>query len=371
MFNTTGSHKLITNIPRLESRFDFYRWIGALKNHIRADLWPYFDPDSDQVYQEPEPPKYSSVKRDATGTGNFNTFELQLWLEFQILHDRRLERYQRYLEERTTLTRLIWASVPNHRIPAPVNEEQDSPRWVLQKLQYSMKPDEFEMDVNMSETYHDFVDTKYSEWPVGGPKNWLEEWVQIVEDCGQWYKPAMDRWQEDFIEVWRDVPDAQKLCSKFSQDFKSGNSRRWNPVRAEQHLLEAWEKSKRKPSVKDDSHDSGVGDDRSEEVGEVRETTLNQSNSCTINPSRKRSISDFDRDQPTPKRLNINPIHPSPCRACGLFSHVVEDCVLVIGSNPRGLRISPKTYSVFERQMRDPKFASWVENYRRSRALRG
>lgn len=367
MFSTRDTNKT-TRIPQLDTRFDFYRWFRALKNHVRADLWTYFDPDSNRVYEEPEPPKCSSVKKGAIGIEDFDTSELKLWLEFQILYDRQLERYQRYLEERTTLTRLIWASVPNYRIPAPVKEEQDTPRWILQKLQCSMKPDEFEMDVHMSETYYDFIDTKHSEWPDGGPKKWLEEWLGIIEDCRMWSKFAVDRWHTDFISIWRDVPDAQKLCSQISHDFTSGDSRRWTPTRAEQYLLETWERSKKKMSTKDSSHDLDVGDDQLQKIAKngEGEDALNQSTSPTINPPRKRSNSASDQNQPSPKRLNINPLSLRPCRVCGLMSHTGEDCVLVIGSNPRGFRISSKSKSNYNRQMQDPNFASWVENYRRT-----
>ena len=94
MFSTRDTNKT-TRIPQLDTRFDFYRWFRALKNHVRADLWTYFDPDSNRVYEEPEPPKCSSVKKGAIGIEDFDTSELKLWLEFQILYDRQLERYQR------------------------------------------------------------------------------------------------------------------------------------------------------------------------------------------------------------------------------------------------------------------------------------
>ncbi|RJE25734.1 hypothetical protein PHISCL_01922 [Aspergillus sclerotialis] len=83
MFSTRGTDQIVTRIPQLETRFDFYRWFRALKNHVRADLWTYFDPDSDRVYEEPEPPNCSSVRKGAIGIGDFDTLELKLCLSFR------------------------------------------------------------------------------------------------------------------------------------------------------------------------------------------------------------------------------------------------------------------------------------------------
>lgn len=53
--------------------------------------------------------------------------------------------------------------------------------------------------------YQRFVLVGYSDWPAGGPSNWVSRWKDLMLRAAK-YSVQIDNWLSDVVHIWKRVP---------------------------------------------------------------------------------------------------------------------------------------------------------------------
>ena len=110
-----------------------------------------------------------------------------------------LVQYQRYLKEevrfRTELRRTV---LPAKR--GLLKNRLITREW-LEAFRTTTKPDDVYMIGVVKAKHRALIGSKYQEWPIGGPRKWLQEWQALLCLYETWSKAQHDEWAINFILV--------------------------------------------------------------------------------------------------------------------------------------------------------------------------
>src|SRR2546421_2680748 len=114
MPSTTAS---MTNEVILEGPELFHTWFSTVKGSVPRDLWKYFNPDTADEFDEPEPITFGSVRQGATTLAALTAAERSQYTSLRSVYNFDMSQYQRFLSEEVKLHNRILSTVPEAKKP--------------------------------------------------------------------------------------------------------------------------------------------------------------------------------------------------------------------------------------------------------------
>jgi hypothetical protein len=88
--------------------------------------------------------------------------------------------------------------------------------------------------------YRELLCSKFIEWLLGGPDEWLAEWQKIMVDSSKWYPAIHDTWASDFNLIWAEVLEAKRLCDRLVEASTAQEKAQLNTFETARQLHQAW-----------------------------------------------------------------------------------------------------------------------------------
>jgi len=358
-----AEEKSTTNVI-LDAPETWYEWISAIEGTVPEDLWEYFDPDEEVVYEKPSPLTFADVRQGATALADLTASEKAVYAQLKMAYKDDLAQYQRYLKEQARLRTEIRKTVSETKRGLL---EQGLATWEwIQALQTSTKPTESEMEDLISSRHRVFTGVKYTDWPSGGPDKWLSEWQKLMQDCKRWCPANRQRWMSDFTLVWSDVPDASTVCNSITVARNAGKQAEWTVERAAKELHQAWQVRKQKSGLKI-AHRSKITkttfmteprfDGKTADGSSSPEQAPEKEKDKSSSRARKRAGTESKQTASNKKHKDCG------CWACG-GRHAPSTCVLLTEKNPKGHKVFEENQKRFDENMKDGAFRRDVEKFR-------
>ena len=346
----------------LEGPEQFHTWFLSIKGSVPRDLWKYFDPETDDEFDEPEPVTLETIRQGVTSLAAFTSAERSQYTSLRTIYNHDVSQYQRFLSEEAKLRNKILNTVPESKKPQ-LQDDQDVRGWIM-NLQTSTKPTDTQMKDIVRARHRTLLGAKYVEWPTGGPEKWLTDWQKLMVDCETWCEALYEDWASDFNLVWGEVPDAKRLCDRLVEAITADEIDDWDIYRASRELRQAWDQKSIRSGMKVASKGKVTRaafaveprfDGMPPEASEEQETNPTTTDKSSQDRSRKRAGTEQKEGNKRGQKRN-----KKPCWGCG-GPHPPFYCVLISGRNPRDIPVSSERRKKFEEKMKDSSFADKIK----------
>jgi hypothetical protein len=350
----------------LEGPEQFHTWFLAIKGSVPRDLWKYFDPETEDEFDEPEPITLGTIRPGVTSITAFNTTERNQYTSLRTIYNHEVSQYQRFLSEEAKLRNKILNTVPESKKPQ-LRDDKTVRDWIT-NLKTSTKPTDAQMKDIVRARHRTLLGAKYVEWPTGGPEKWLSEWEKLMADCETWCPALYDDWASDFNLVWGEVSGAKRVCDRLVEAIAADEvDDDWDIYRASRELRQAWDQKAIRSGMKIASKGkvtraAFAAEPRLDGMPpEASELPSTEQATPTASPqgrpnSRKRSATESTQKEGAKRTKRTN---QKPCWGCGGL-HPPFHCALITGQNPRDMQIPPECRTAFEKKMKDPSFAKKI-----------
>jgi len=151
----------------------YHEWFDMIKASVLADLWEYFDPETEDEPIRPDPVTYRTIRETATSFAQLTTLERSQYNLLKGNYNHDLAQYQRILAEDAKLRKIIRDTVDRSKRPQ-LKADMSIREW-LQSLEASTKPGKTEMSNMVKVRHRTLMGYKYNEWPTGGPAKWISQ----------------------------------------------------------------------------------------------------------------------------------------------------------------------------------------------------
>ena len=92
-----------TNEVILKGPETFHTWFSTVKGSVPQDLWKYFDPDTANEFDKPEPITFESIRPGARSVMALSAMETSQYTSLQTVYNYDMSQYQRFLSEEAKL----------------------------------------------------------------------------------------------------------------------------------------------------------------------------------------------------------------------------------------------------------------------------
>jgi hypothetical protein len=345
----------------LEGPEQFHTWFLSIKGSVPRDLWKYFDPETDDEFDEPEPVTLETIRQGVTSLTAFTSAERSQYTSLRTIYNHDVSQYQRFLSEEAKLRNKILNTVPESKKPQ-LQDDQDVRDWIT-NLQTSTKPTDTQMKDIVRARHRTLLGAKYVEWPTAGPEKWLTDWQKLMVDCKTWCEALYEDWASDFNLVWGEVPGAKRLCDRLVEAIAADEIDDWDIYRASRELKQAWDQKSIRSGMKVASRGKvtraafavePLFDGTPPEASEEQDTTTTDKSSQ--GRSRKRAGTETTQKEGNKRGQKKNKTH---CWGCG-GDHPPFNCVLISGQNPRDKQVPSECRKRFDKKMKDSSFADKI-----------
>ena len=265
-----------------------------------------------------------------------------------------------------------------------------SVRQWLQVLKASTAPPVETIQQSIRVNYQFFVLVGYSDWPTGGPSNWVAKWEDLMHRA-QKYSVTLNNWLNDVVHIWKRVPALLNYFFTVSTHIIQHRANYYTVALVASDINQQWELEKQRNNVKVSkpkttrsaftTQEATLGD--ADEPAAKAETTNASKKSLKKNKKRKRTSKKFSASSAnvaaaavlaSSSSTSLNPPRKTqrteankqttdgkkPCKACGIPYHNFSQCYLVQGKKPK----AGQDRKVFDNNMKVPQFRKKVEEAR-------
>jgi len=214
----------------LASQDDWHEWIRSIQASIPYDQWKYFDPEQNDEYLEPTPPRPlprpTSETQDgpATRASSSTTVGRQgpTGTEIAQYNAERAEyredsrKYERFRDLQNNVRSQIYTTIAPSR-QAILDLSQPTREW-LKTLAAGNKPPSTTLRAETRVSYNNFVNVAHQEWPKGGPEKWLSEWETLLSNVHKYVGKDSVDWRTELRLAWKGVEDLRTTCEELAKD---------------------------------------------------------------------------------------------------------------------------------------------------------
>ena len=227
---STGNTKVVKDVV-LSNQSTWEPWFNNLKGSVPKHLWKFFDPEGTEVFLEPiapvepvlEPPPVAVPSQGSFGPSTRSTptlssgetpaqlaaregryeKQLELFYKQHNIYSQRKREWDKISEAEIKLQDRVQSSVAQQKA-TQLDADLTVRQW-LQALKASSAPSLATIQQSIWVDYQRFILNGYSEWPTGGPGNWIGKWEDLMNRARK-YNVTIDAWLTDVSSVWRPVP---------------------------------------------------------------------------------------------------------------------------------------------------------------------
>ncbi|MCJ1463535.1 hypothetical protein MMC07_002143 [Pseudocyphellaria aurata] len=209
---SSGSATKVVKDVVLSDQSTWEPWYNNLKGTVPRHLWRFFDPEGTDVFVEPLPeqaPIATLPPVVASGPSTRST----------------TQRKSTQLDSDLTVR-----------------------QW-LQALKASSAPPFTTLQQTVRVDYQRFIQVGYSDWPTGGPGNWIGKWEDLMNRARK-YKVTFDSWLTDVSTVWRPVPALTTYFDTLENRVIEGKAHKYTMASVSLAIQQHWERIQQGTLVK-------------------------------------------------------------------------------------------------------------------------
>jgi hypothetical protein len=314
---------------------DWGRWIDKLRAYVHPELWPFIDPESDNVealLEKPIRPTIQQVNATAATIANLNSTQLKAYELLCRNNESDLKEYDKQTQRTLEARRYITNTVSPAKLPL-LDPARTIYEW-LRALKDGTKPSRSYMTAFWKREYRGRLRVKIPR--ANKVSQWLDEWETVMANAIKYNLSDIDngQWLHDLAVVVKPLSDTLYMHLKLQAVDE-------NHTEVTRYLL----KSKEIREVLDSNNaeapsrtvrGSTFAVDSVGQVTSAQSTATRQDTLHSIGSTRKRAITRTSgSDQPT-KRTSYK------CPACE-GAHPLSECWYVFTNKvPQGRFISSR-----------------------------
>ena len=294
--------------------------------------------------------------------------------------------WEKIADAQSKLRDRIQSSVAQHK-GSQLDADLSVHQW-LQALKASTAPPIETIQQSIRVDYQRFVLVGYSDWPTGGPSNWVAKWEGLMHRAMK-YSVTLDNWLNDVVYIWKQVPALSNYFFTVSTHIIQHKAHEYTVALVVSDINRQWELKKQGDNVKVSkpktirsafiTQEATLGKD--DEPAATKATNASKKSSKK-NKKRKRSsgrpsassanvvaaavpassLSTFSNPPRKTQRTEASEQTErtegkKPCRACRISYHNFSQCYLVQGRKPK----ERQDREVFDNNMKVPCFRKKVK----------
>ena len=205
-------------------------WFNSIRASVKDHLWRFFDPEGLNVFHEPlahilpfpEQPPVAGISAAGPSTRSTlapgtvvktpaqqaarklrNKKQLETHYKAVSTYSQLKRDWEKIANAQAKLRDRIQASVVQHK-GSQLNADLSVRQW-LQALKASTAPPVETIKQSIRVDYQRFVLVGYSDWPTGGPSNWVSKWKDLMHRA-QKYSVTLNNWLNNVVYIWKRVP---------------------------------------------------------------------------------------------------------------------------------------------------------------------
>ena len=270
----TSTTKVVKDVI-LSNQSTWEPWFNNLKGSVPRHLWKFFDPEGTEVFLEPiapvepvlEPPPIPVPTLGSSGPSTRSTptlsngetpaqlaarerrFEKQLELFYKQhnIYSQRKREWDKIIEVQIKLQDRIQSSVAQQKT-THLDADLTVRQW-LQALKASVAPPLATIQQTVRVKYQRFILKGLSEWPAGGPGNWIAKWEDLMNRARK-YNVIINAWLTDVSTVWRPVPALATYFDTVETRIIEQEAQRYTVASVSAAIQQHWEQVQQGSVVK-------------------------------------------------------------------------------------------------------------------------
>ena len=382
------------------------QWYEDTLGTVPSQMCKYFEPDTEAVLIEPEPPVRPVDEPAPVGAETpqarkarlaRNQREQDMYYKDYTVYQGEKREWDKFHDVDAKLRERIQTTVAPSK-KAALRRIFSVRKWLTDLRDSTALPDE-NIRQNIQLEYKKLMGSVYVDWPTGGPTTWLAKWEELINRAIRYDEP-LRTWLRDICLVWERVPELSVFFAQVQLNLEAGNTAGYSHSSVSLTIQRRWEHksvglslrviNRPKATRSAFATDVTFNEEAAPDVSDTTNTTTvslakkkgnrrgRRSNrgrqggskvrdrSRSSKPDRSRSPKP-DRNQPlrqTQAAKRDNKYRNDPCSACGGSSHSFNRCYLVQGKDRDW--ILEENREIFRSNMDVASFKKKVEDFRKA-----